>query len=208
LETAALVAASRKLDLAPDRKASLRAELDRNLEERSARHPSPKARRAGWWLPVPLAAVALGSLFLTLNHVQRSPEAASMSAPSAAALAEAPAVPPATAVADAQAPASPAEERLAREAKSSARDDRPPAGLAQRKERTQGKAGPPPTALLRAQADALAAAAAASRAGASDTQNVEATRKRLEHELSAYRSRLIASLDERLGTSREGFTGR
>ncbi len=175
LETAALVAASRKLELAPDRKASLRAELDRSLEERSVRRDASKPRRWSFWLPFPLAAVALGSLLFTLHRGERAPEAASVSAaPSAASVADAPAVPPATAVATPEGPPSNAL---------------------------------PPKALLRAQADALAAAAR-SRAGESDTRDVEATRERLEHELSAYRSRLIASLDERVGTSLEGATGR
>ncbi len=172
LETAALVAASRKLELAPDRKASLRAELDRSLEARAARRDASKSRRWSFWLPFPLAAVALGSLLFTLQRGERAPEPASVSAaPSAAAVVDAPGAPPATAVA------------------------------------TLEEAGLPPKALLRAQADALAAAARP-RAGGSDTRDVEATRERLEHELSAYRSRLIASLDERVGTSLEGATGR
>jgi hypothetical protein len=182
LETAALVAASRKLELAPDRKASLRAELDRSLEERSARRDASKPRRWSFWLPFPLAAVALGSLLFTLQRGEPAPEAASVNAaPSAAAFVDAPAPPPATAV------ATPDREALT--------------------EPAQAKAGLPPKALLRAQAEALAAAAR-SPARESDTRDVERARERLEQELSAYRLRLIASLDERVGSSLEGDTGR
>ncbi len=170
LETATLVTASRRLELAPERQASLRAELDRSLAKRAERPSAPKRPRLHWWLPFPLAAALLGSLFLARHRFEQAPEA-SVFAPGSPSMGQPKESDPGPLVAEA-----------------------PVTHLA--------PSDGPPKELLRAQAKALAAAAR-SRSDSNAQEDVEATRQRLDLELRAYRSRLIASLDERLGGATE-----